>query len=85
MGGVGNFQNLSKLGRGGANKLKWVKKIENSVIDLPSTIRDGRVKHLACECILGGRDNPLLYVHFSNIQELLLSTNISVYDSHLHC
>ena len=41
MGGVRNFQNFSKLG--GAIRLKWVKKIENSVID-PPTIRDGRVR-----------------------------------------
>ena len=27
---------------GGANKLKWMEKIENSVIE-PPTIRDGRV------------------------------------------
>ena len=42
MGGVGNFQNFIKLG-GGANKLKWAEKIENSVIDPPPTIREGRV------------------------------------------
>ena len=40
MGGVGNFQNFTKLG--GANKLKWEEKIENSVMD-PPTIRGGRV------------------------------------------
>ena len=40
LGGVGNLQSFSKLG--GANKLKWVEKIENSVID-PPTSRDGRV------------------------------------------
>ena len=28
---------------GGTNKLKWMEKIENSVID-PPTIRDGRVE-----------------------------------------
>ena len=41
MGGVGNFQNFSKLG--GVNKLKLVEKIENLVIDPYTTIRDGRV------------------------------------------
>ena len=31
MGGGGNFPNFSKFG--GADKLKWAEKIENSVID----------------------------------------------------
>ena len=41
MGEVGYFQNFSKLGD--ANKLRWVEKIENSVIDLPPIISDGRL------------------------------------------
>ena len=39
-GGVGNFRNFSKLG--GANRLKWVEKKLNSVID-PPTIREVRL------------------------------------------
>ena len=41
MGGGGNFHNFSKLG-GGASKLKWAEKIENSVMD-PPKIREERV------------------------------------------
>ena len=44
IGRVGNFQNFSKLG--GANKLKWVEKIENSVIDPPLQLETGECKVL---------------------------------------
>ena len=36
----GNFQTFSKLGGGGANKLKWAGKIENLVMN-PPTIERG--------------------------------------------
>ena len=42
MGGGGNFQNFNKLG--GANKLKWAEKIENSVIDPPYNQRGESTK-----------------------------------------
>ena len=40
MGEGGNFQNFSKLVEG-ANAFKVGRKIANSVIDLPPTIREG--------------------------------------------
>ena len=43
MGGGGNLKILVNCG--GANRLKWAQKIENSVID-PPTIREGESVYL---------------------------------------